>query len=211
MINLNSMLTSKGSQNTGLATHHVAVTEKFMLTCCYRPGCHHHCTRRADQYHHPHGTMEDLLLCNFLFQKWISTLYISRVNGWPCGKQLSSILIKVLRTVSTLNTGTNYSYELLTSLKGSKKSKLKLWHDKPELHAYFQGKSEHWAGNSSCGCYWKVHVDLLLPTWVPPPLYQKGRPVSPPTWYHGGPSVMQLPLPKVDIHTDYGEICRCHL
>lgn len=90
-------------------------------------------------------------------------VYISRVNGWPCGKQLSSILLKVLRTVSTFNTGTNYSYELLTSLKGSKKSKLKLWHDKPELHAYFQGKSEHWGGNSSCGCYWKVHVDLLLP------------------------------------------------
>ena len=117
---------------------------------------------------------------------------------------------KVLRTVSTFNTGMNYSYELLTFLKGSKKSKLKVWHDNPELHAYFQGKSEHLGGNSSCGCYWKVHVDLLLPTWVPPPLYQKGRPVSPPTWYHEGPSVMQLPLPKVDIHTDHGEICRCH-
>lgn len=81
MITLNSMLTSKGSQNTWVATHHVAVTEKFMLTCCYRPGCHHHCTRRADQYHHPHGTMEDLLLCNFLFQKWISTQTMGRYVG----------------------------------------------------------------------------------------------------------------------------------
>ena len=84
MITLNSMLTSKGSQNTELATHHVAVTEKFMLTCCYRPGCHHHCTRRADQYHHPHGTMEDLLLCNFLFQKWISTPTMGRYVGATC-------------------------------------------------------------------------------------------------------------------------------
>ena len=87
---------------------------------------------------------------------------------------------------------------------------MKLQHDDPELYAYFQRVWEVRNRHMMSGLP-SQYIFMLVCCYQSEchhALCKKGRPVSPPTCYHGGPPVTELPPPKVDPHRPWEG--RCH-
>ena len=126
--------------------------------------------------------------------------YISRVDRCPCGD-----------TEICLYRGPDSSErqevrdELLIFLKGSNKAKKALRLEEPSLYTEFQ-------------LIWNVRANHMvpdLPSYIffliccydkncPHPRCQDGPPQSPTTWYPGGPSLLTLPLPVLDLERAWG-------
>ena len=129
--------------------------------------------------------------------------YIHRVNGCPCGDSV----IHLYRGADSTEQQ-EVREKLLVFLKGSNYSKSALRDQEPTLYAHFQ-------------LIWKIrdnHMVPDLPSYVfflkccykqgcPHPRCQAGPPPVLPTWYPGGPTLNQLPLPVPDPKRQWGSAC----
>ena len=130
--------------------------------------------------------------------------YIHWVNGCPCGDSV----IHLYRGVDSTEQQ-EICEKLLVFLKGPNYGKSVLCDQEPTLYAHFQ-------------LIWKIrdnHMVPDLPSYVffflkccykqgcPHPRCQAGPPQVLPTWYPGGPTLNQLPLPVPDPRCQWGSAC----
>ena len=127
-------------------------------------------------------------------------VYISRVNGCPCGNSIIHLFRGADSSKQQLQ-----REKLLIFLKGTKKKKEALANNDPSLYSYF----DH---------IWKVrknHMVTGLPSYIffllccykdqcPHPRCQRGQPSDLSTWYPGGPPLCNLPLPVPDQKRPWG-------
>lgn len=123
--------------------------------------------------------------------------YISRVSGCPCG----NTTIQLYRGADSSEDQVTRS-KLLLFLKGSKKQKLEIQQENPELYSYFSSVWE--VRNSHMVHGLPSHYMFLLYCCFQSsclhPCCKAGKPQEDLRWYPDGPLMTEIPYPYPDPH-----------
>ena len=130
-------------------------------------------------------------------------VYINRVNGCPCGETT----IQLFKGADSTREQERRQH-LMLYLKGSNKEKKKLKELHPEMYEYFKNVCDLQVRHmvKDLPSQYLFYLVCCLKTDCQHPVCTKGLQQLP-TWFCGGPSIAQLPLPIADPERPYGGKC----